>query len=35
MEFYPDALERRGIYAEALALCDNVDMGPSDAADGD
>lgn len=24
MEFYPDQLERSGLYAEAIALCDNV-----------
>jgi hypothetical protein len=24
MEFYPDELHRRGLYAEALTLCDNV-----------
>ena len=29
MEFYPDQLERFGLYAEALALCDNVAPGPA------
>ena len=24
MEFYPDELQRLGLYEEALALCDNV-----------
>jgi hypothetical protein len=24
MEFYPDELHRLGLYAEAIALCDNV-----------
>jgi hypothetical protein len=26
MEFYPDALERLGLYAEAVSLCENVEL---------
>ena len=26
MEFYPDALERIGLYADAVALCENVEL---------
>jgi hypothetical protein len=29
MEYYPDDLQRRGILAEAIAMCDNVPKPPS------
>lgn len=32
MEFYPDELERRGIYEQALDLCNNVPVPEKDAA---